>query len=210
MSRFLFVAIALLPALGLAQGIEGEGRITLTGGWRYTSQGYFENSARNAGTPVTEASHGGPTGVASFGYGANDALEISIDLFGGTDQLGLQGEPTLHMSEYGALFGARWFLLLSGGKLRPWIGLLTGPTIVDVTGANLSQVSETIGNTYALSLGATWRLGPNWGASFDYHLMIVRGMVPGIGGISAGGNWFGLGFTYYFAPEPEHSPSLDF
>jgi hypothetical protein len=208
--RFLVAAIVLLPALCFSQTIRGEGRVTVTGGWRLTTQGYFENSARNAGTPVSEGSHGGPTGVASFGYGVNDSVEISVDLFAGTDQLTLSGQSSLRMTEYGASVGARWFGLFAQGHFRPWVGLLTGPTIVDVSGGNLSKVSESLVQALMLTLGASWRLGENWGASVDYHLVLARGMVPGVGGISAGGNWFGLGFTYYFAPEPDHTPTLDF
>ena len=206
--RSLAVCAALIPALAFADGIAGEGRLSITGGWRATPNGYFDNSAQKAGTPVVKESHGGPTGVAEFGYGATANIEAAIDLLVGTEQFTLKDQPALTTLTYGGLVGARFFAFFLDGKLRPSIAFLTGPVLVDVTGGNLGVPNETMVQGWSASLGLAYRFAPNWGAAADYHLLLARGYVPNVGGVNGGGSWFGVGLTYYFAPQPGPASSL--
>ena len=67
------VALAVFCCLGsTAWASQGEGRITLSPGWRFTPNAAFYNSAQRAGFAIGPHSKGGPTGVATR-IGGNEA-----------------------------------------------------------------------------------------------------------------------------------------
>ena len=81
------------------------------------------------------------------------------------------------------------------------MGVMTGPALVLVDGGSLAKPNESIETAYAANAGLHWRISENAAITFDYRFMFIRGFVPNMGGISGGGNWMSIGFTWFLHPE---------
>lgn len=205
------LACALLFATAArADGVEGEGRLSVSGGWRLTANRYFTDHAAAGGHPLLTDSHGGPQGVASFGYGATANLEINIELLAGTESITLQGLDPIRSVTYGGLLSGRLYLL-TDGAIRPWLQIATGPLLVYVSGAGASEPNEQLKQGFAAGLGLTVPLAGAWSLVAEYRLLLVRGNVSGVEGahgINGGGSWFGLGIGYSFGVAADPADSL--
>jgi hypothetical protein len=217
MLRFTSVLPALLLLLATpaaaqyeseSASLDGVGRITVQGGWRYTSNttfrtGYYARP-ENQGLEQAAASPGGPLVAFTFGYAVNEYVELGVDLFATGERLELTGAPTLTTLTYGALVGLRLQTLLEGvgpHGLVPWVGLLSGPTLVLSTFQG-DPGTEGVKQAWGASVGASLRLSPRWAATLEARGVLVRGPVQDLGSVNGGGVWFGFGATYSFDAEP--------
>lgn len=194
----LLLALASAPAL--ADGIDGEGRLSVQLGYRWSPDDHFAQAAAAAGNPIVRRSWGGLQGSAGFGYGALEWVEAAIDLFGGWESFELDGYAPFHSVSYGAVIGARFVardLFFKG--FQPWFGVQVGPTIINITTASFG-IRETVVAGLAVSGGVIFRIGERFGVTLEARYLMARGMVPGIGGLNAGGGWFSIGFATFFAP----------
>jgi hypothetical protein len=218
MYRSLFLAAALLSApAALAQEeldttLEGVGRLSIQTGWRLTSNDTFYNGyyARNPDLVRGPTSAGGPLVVGSFAYGITDMVELGVDLFATGERLRLTDQPMLTTMTYGALVGVRFQTVLDLGPngLIPFAGILTGPTLA-FSQFEGKTAQEVMTQAWAGTLGATLRLNNRWGITGEYRFSFVRGPVGGLdgqkfGSFNGGGNWFALGMTYTWPPEPSN------
>lgn len=212
-SPLLTLLAALAASTAFAQdgapSLEGEGRISIQGGWRYVSNSTFYNGyySQRPGLERAPQSHGGPLAVGSFAYSVTDLVEVGIDLFATAERMQLTGQPELTILNYGALLGVRfqgWLNLGPEGTV-PFLGLLTGPMLASSTFKG-QPVRELLSQAWAGSAGATLRLTPKWGITLEYRLVFARGAVakPGeqFGTFNAGGSWLSVGVNYTFPPEP--------
>ena len=199
MRAALLILLASSPALALGS-IEGEGRVSIQGGYRWSPDDHFEQAAAAAGNPIVRKSWGGLQGSAGFGYGALEWLEAAIDLFGGWESFDLDGYARFHSVSYGAMLGARFVardLFFQG--FQPWIGVQVGPTIINISTASFG-IPETVVAGLAVSGGVMFRFGDRFALTLEARYLMARGMVPGIGGLNGGGGWFSVGFAMFFAP----------
>lgn len=218
MPRLTPVLLALLALLlGAApaaaqssapSSLDGVGRISMQAGWRRTTNQTFLNryyaQPQLQGQPRAGGSPGGPLLSMTFGYAVNDFVELGIDLFATGERLKLTGSPTLTTLTYGALVGLRLQTVLEGvgpHGLIPWVGLLSGPTLVLSTFEG-STATEGVEQAWGASVGASLRLSPRWAATVELRQVLVRGPVEGLGSVNGGGSWLGLGATYSFDAEP--------
>jgi hypothetical protein len=204
----LTLALVLCGSAAAAQSMEGTGRVTVLGGWRYSPNDHFLRSARAAGFEPT-ASPGGPQLTGTFAYAATSALEVAVDLFAGTERLRLQGAEAVSSTTYGALVGFRAFSPLgTRGTVIPNGGLALGPGLAYTAGGPEGGSSERLITVYAGMVGLSWRLSDTFALSADVRLLLGRGFVPGISGLNAGGLWGGLGATWIFPGEPERRSAV--
>ncbi|HYI01073.1 hypothetical protein [Hyalangium sp.] len=198
-----------------APSLDGVGRISIQGGWRYVSNSTLYNSyysqPGNAGLERAAKSPGGPLLVGSFAYAMSDLVEVGIDLFGTGERLQLTDQPQLTTLCYGALLGVRlqkWVALGPEGTV-PFVGVLTGPLLATATFKG-ERPQETLTQAYAATVGATARLNPHWGLSLEFRQVFARGTVSKTGqrfsSFNAGGSWLSVGVSYAFPPDP--GPSL--
>jgi hypothetical protein len=204
--------------------LDGVGRVTVLAGYRLTSNNTLYDAwygAKGPGAGLSRAAEtpGGLFGAATFAYAMSDLVEVGIDLFGTFNTLRLT-EPTadgtvarkVKTQAYGALLGLRFQGVVEGvgpEGLVPFVGLHTGPTVVSSVREG-SELQETVTQAWVGSLGATLRLSARWGITAEYRFMFLRGPVQSpdkakYGGpfsFNTGGNWFGLGLTYTFPPDP--------
>ena len=205
---FLFGALlGALPEVE-ASDLTGWGRVSLMGGYRQTPNGTFLANAAEAGYSMRSAWSGGPQGVFSCGYAASNWAEVSIDLVGGTEQFKVAGKDNLSSWTYGGLLGFKMLFSSWHPKWVPYAGLMTGPVLVMVSGGPLQAPNETLETAYAATAGLHWKLAEHAAITLDYRFMYVRGGAPGIGGISGGGNWVAVGFTWFLPPEPRGMSSM--
>ena len=203
----LWLTVAFLASPVRASS-EGSGRITLLGGWRLTGNNYFAANAERAGTPLTNASPGGPFVMGSFGYAVLNSVEVSVEVFGGGEKLHLAGKPTLTSLSYGGMVGPRFCPELGHG-IELSLGLSTGVVLVNESGFGLTTANEQSVQGWMGEAGLGWRAGPDLTLSVEYRHLFARGIVPGYGGISGGGEWLAFGVTFWVNPEPS-STSLHF
>lgn len=197
------VALLLVAAPARAGGIEGWGRISVGGGYRWVPNWYFAEKAAAAGRPIEVASPGGPQGTASFGLGVNAWLEVAIDLFGGYEAFTLAPQEHFTSVSYGALLGGRLVgtdVLFKG--FMPYLVLQAGPLLAQVTSAQ-SQGQEKLMGSLAAGAGATWRFAERYGVSLEAKWYYGRHFVTDISGINVGGVWFTASFTIFFPPAPK-------
>ncbi|WP_205525629.1 outer membrane beta-barrel protein [Pyxidicoccus trucidator] len=226
--RFLPPLALLIAAPALAQdpsgpdeeyeevstSLDGVGRISIQGGWRYTSNETFYTNwygrDENKDLERAQESTGGPLAVGSFAYAINDLVELGIDLFFTGGRLHLNtpdGEQTINTLSYGAAVGLRFQTVLpevGPQGLVPFAGILTGPALTSSKRPGES-IKEGTTQVWMGSLGATLRLSPRWGVTGEYRLAFLRGPVgPPENKLTfnTGGSWFTLGVTYSFPPEP--------
>jgi hypothetical protein len=212
-SPLLSLVAALAASTAFAQGgapsLEGEGRISIQGGWRYVSNSTFYNGyySQYPNLERSPQSHGGPLVVGSFAYAVTDLVEVGIDLFGTAERIQLTGQPRLTVLSYGALVGLRfqsWLDLGPEGTV-PFLGILTGPMLAS-SAFQGEPVRELLSQAWAGNAGATMRLTPKWGLTLEYRLVFARGPVSRpnerFGSFNAGGSWLSLGVNYTFPAEP--------
>ncbi len=185
-----------------AQSLEGTGRVTLTGGWRYTPNDYFQGRAAEAGFTASPSA-GGPQAVGTFAYAATSSLEVAVDLFAGAERIELAGTKPLSSATYGAMIGFRSFWPLGAeGTVVPNAGLALGPMLAWTTGGPEDVSTERLATVYAASAGVSVRLSETFGLALDVRYLLARGLVPGISGINMGGLWAGVGATWFLPGEP--------
>jgi hypothetical protein len=196
--------------------LNGVGRISVQAGWRLTSNGTFYDSFYRLpayqGVQRAPESPGGPFAAGSFAYSVTEFLELGIDLFATAEQLRLTGAPTLTNVTYGALVGLRLQTLLdilTPEGVVPFVGFQTGPTLAFSTAEGVGS-RELFTQAWAGTVGATLRFSAQWGMTAEYRLAFARGQsvfnnrpeFKGLSSYNAGGNWFALGVTYFFASDP--------
>jgi hypothetical protein len=210
---------ALLAACGIsfsawaAEGLEGAGRATLLAGWRWTPNDYFAGAAASAGYPLLRRSPGGPQVTGSFGYSATDLVEVSLELFGGGEQLKLSQLGTVGSYTYGALIGVHlqqpWRPSWAAHGMISYLGLFIGPAVVDIA-PPAQPLSESVTNAFAAGGGFVLRLSERFGVAFDVKWLVARGTFPNVSGVNAGGLWAGLGVVWLFPREgPERQLGIE-
>lgn len=196
----LFTASA---ARAESRSIEGWGRISITGGYRWVPNWYFADKAAQAGSPMLKASPGGPQGGASFGYGAFPFTEIAIDLLFGYETFELEGLQPFSSVTYGGLLGPRFTrmdVLFKG--FAPYIGAQFGPVLSSLTSPSLPQGEKLIG-AVAVNGGFNYRFADRFAFTLDVRWLLARNFVAPIAGANVGGLFVSAGFTIYFAPSPK-------
>ena len=221
MRRLLPLAVLLAATSASAQDEEplplnGVGRMTIEAGWRHTSNGTFYDSFYSLpayqGVQRAPESPGGPFLAGSFAYSVTEFFELGIDLFATGEQLRFTGAPTITNITYGALVGLRLQTLLdilTPEGVVPFVGIQSGPTLVYSVAEGVGS-RELFTQAWAGTVGATFRFSAQWGLTAEYRLAFVRGQsvfnnkaeFKGLSSYNAGGNWFALGVTYFFASEP--------
>ncbi len=86
---------------------------------------------------------------------------------------------------------------------------IAGPTLAYSQGQGVGR-KEVFTQTWAGTVGATFRFSAHWGLTAEYRLAFVRGQsafntnpaFKDLASYNAGGNWFALGLTYMLAPDP--------
>lgn len=221
MRRLLLLAVLLATGSASAQDEEplplnGVGRISVQAGWRHSSNGTFYDSFYSfpdyRGVQRAPESPGGPFLAGSFAYAVTEFFELGIDLYATGEQLRLTGAPTITNVTYGALVGLRLQTLLdilTPEGVVPFVGLQTGPSLAYSTAEGVGS-RELFTQAWAGTVGATFRFSAHWGLTAEYRLAFARGQsvfnnkpeFKGLASYNAGGNWFALGVTYFFAPDP--------
>lgn len=201
----LLVALLLggsaLAQDGSSRGVEGWGRISVMGGYRWTPNWYFTAQAAAAGNPVTHPSNGGPLGMASFGYGAFTNFELSVDAFAAFESFTLDGLAPFSATTYGALIGPRLTKKDLFPGFTPYVGAEGGPTLALVQSASFSNPERLLGGLAVVG-GFHLMVADRWAISFDVRWLYARAVVPGISGINVGGVLFSIGVSTFFAPAP--------
>jgi hypothetical protein len=202
--RSIAVIGLLLAATPASAGsVEGWGRISLGGGYRWVPNWYFAEKAAAAGRPIEVPSVGGPQGTASFGLGVNAWLEVAIDLFAGYDAFTLAPQEAFTSIAYGAMLGGRLVaadLFVKG--FMPYVVLQAGPMLAQVQ-SPLTKDPEKLMGALAAGGGATWRFSDRYGVSLEAKWIYGRNFVTDISGINVGGVWFTASFTIFFPPAPK-------
>jgi hypothetical protein len=206
-AAFRIVVCACLATAGSAFATPGgTGRITIQPSWRLTGNDVFANSASNSGHSLIKTSPGGPGLFATGAYAITSELEVEISLFGGAEQLYLNGLPTLTSITYGGLVGLRVGISFWEDRIRPTVFAGTGVGLVLAMGAGMPGMVEKLTQPWAFGLGLAINIAPTWDLNFDYRLLIgSRGFVTDVGSFNGGGSWFSIGVSYLFAPEPGYT-----
>ena len=201
MNRALLAVVLMsLPAFG--EGIDGLGRITIGGGYRWVPNWHFIYKANQAGTPFVEGLNGGPQATASFGLGVSSVIELSIDLLGSFETFKLAlidgGTEEYTSAMYGAQLGGR----LTGTDVffkgfSPYLSLQGGPLLSNIS-SRTNPNSERVLLALSASGGASYRFSPRYGIALDARYVLARSVVPNISGINVGGVLFSAMFVLYF------------
>lgn len=205
--RQLLLAVVLVSSAALGEGIDGMGRISLGGGFRWVPNWWFIEKAAEYGTPVIPGINGGPQLTASFGYGVSSVLELSIDLLGSYETFTLQlpdGQRAEYTSSmYGAALGGR----LAGRDVffqgfMPYLALQAGPLLSNIS-RKADPIPERVLFAFFASAGATYRFSDRYGITLEARYVLARNSVPPISGINVGGVLFSAMFTIFFPPAPK-------
>ena len=204
--RQLLLGVLLLSSTAMGEGIDGWGRISLGGGFRWVPNWWFAAKAAEAGTPVIPGLNGGPQLTASFGYGVASSLELTVDLFGSYETFALalpNGQKDEYTSAvYGAVLGGR----LVGNNIffkgfMPYLALQAGPMLSSVS-SRANPLAERLLLSFCAGGGLTYRFADRYGISLDAKYIYARSAVPPISGINGGGVAFSAMFTIFFPPPP--------
>jgi len=207
MRKWTWAVVLLLSSAALAEGIDGLGRISVGGGFRWVPNWWFADHAAALGTPVTQGLSGGPAADVSFGYGVNANFELSIDLLAGYESIALAlpdgGRDEYTSAAYGAQLGGR----LVGNNvfakgLMPYLTAQAGPWVSNIS-SHLTPVPERLLLAFSVGGGLTYRFMERYGITLEAKYMNARSAVPGISGINVGGVWFSAMFTIFFPPAPK-------
>lgn len=214
MGRAVVVAFVLLTAASVnAQGkvIAGRGRISLAPSLSYVPDGPFTANAESAlGTRRSSQPPLAYGGWVSFGYGATDAIEVSIDFTAANQSIAFEGREALNRLTYGAGAGAGarylWQADLGDFQLQPRVALGIMGLLVSTSGAADLRPSESFITAYFAGAGTDFVVSDSLGLQLEYRFVLGRGRAPGeIGGsINAGGHFLMLGLSYYLLGEPPH------
>lgn len=202
MKRWL-LCVALVSSAAMAEGVDGWGRISIGGGYRWVPNWWFIDRAAAAGTPVVPGISGGPQATASFGYGVAANLELSIDLLGGFESFALS-LPDGNRDEYvSAVYGAQVGGRLVGSNvffkgLMPYLTVQAGPLLSNISGG--TPQTERVLFAFSAGGGLTYRFADRYGISLEARYMNARSAVTPISGINVGGVWFSAMFTIFFPP----------
>ncbi len=186
-----------------AAGVDGWGRISLGGGYRWVPNWYFADRAAEVGRALEAVSPGGPQGTVSFGLGVNAFLEVSIDLFAGYEAFTLTPGEQFSSVSYGALVGGRLVaadLFFKG--FMPYLTVQAGPMLALVA-SQATPVPERLIGALAAGAGATWRFSERYGVGLEARWIYGRSYITDISGINVGGVWFTASFTIHFPPSPK-------
>lgn len=203
----LLVFVATAPALA-STPTDGVGRISLGGGLRWTPNWWFDARASEAGrgpAPNREAFSAplGLQGAASFGYGAFEWFELSVDLFVGYEAFELEGWLPFTSLSYGGLIGARvtrYDFPVNG--LAPYLGVQTGPMLVTVSSPTFPS-GETVMTAFSVNGGASYKFSDRVGVFVDARWLLGRVFVADLAGRNVGGVFFSAGVSLFFPPEPK-------
>jgi hypothetical protein len=198
--------VVLVLAAGVASAqaehtIDGWGRVTVLGGYRWVPNWYFADQAQRQGTPVSRPSVGGPALIASFGYGALDWLELSVDVFGAYDSFEVQGAGQFNAFTYGAVLGPRLTRANLFRGFSPFLGVEAGATFAVLSSSTVNAGERMLPGLTAL-VGFHWKVADRWAITFDARWIYGRSYLPGISGLNVGGVVFSLGVSALFAPRP--------
>lgn len=191
----------------MATGVDGWGRVSVGGGFRWVPNWWFAERAQQAGTPLVPGLSGGPQGTVSFGFGATDLLEVSIDALVGYESFALQlpdGTREIYTSvAYGALLGGRLVGTDIPAKgLAPYLAVQAGPLVSNI-GARSNPVPERLLLAFSVAGGLAWRLSDRYGVALEARYLYGRSAIPGISGINVGGVWFSAMLVIFFPPAPK-------
>jgi hypothetical protein len=199
MALVLCFAPVCLAANASPRSADGMGRVTVGGGFRWVPNDYFAQRAQAAGFDLLPKPLLSPQGTASFGYGATELIEVSIDLLAGFERFSLLNKPEAYSSlTYGALIGARLVkvdFLVRG--LIPYVGAQFGPMLTTVTTPSDPRPEKVI-TGYAVNAGVTWLFIDRFGLSLDVRWLWARSYADNISGINVGGLFVSLGVTIVF------------
>lgn len=199
----LFGLLLLVAGSAEASGVDGLGRISIGGGWRWVPNWYFASKAEEAGRPLEAVSSGGPQGTASFSLGVNSWLEVAVDLFIGYEGFRLAPQEQFSSVSYGGVIGARLVatdVLFKG--FMPYLSLQAGPMLSSVASPQTPNAERLLGALSAAG-GATWRFAERYGVSVEARWIYGRLFVPGISGINVGGVWFSASFVIFIPATPK-------
>ncbi len=198
-----------MPAFGSGpEAVDGWGRITVSGGYRWVPNWYFEGKASTAGTPYTSKAMGGVAGILGFGYGLGDHIEIGIDLFGAWHPFSLGALGAFDGIAYGGMLGVR----LTGSNaiftgLMPYFGAQGGIVLADVQGGTVDVREKLMGGA-AVMAGLHYKVSDHWGVTLDVRWVWARLTFPTIGGMNSGGVWVTLGVSYFISPARQQSQGV--
>ena len=207
MTRLLLVGLVLLSGTALAEGIDGWGRISVGGGFRWIPNWWFIDHAANAGTPVIPGLSGGPQVGASFGFGVTSNVEVAIDLLGGYETFTLR-LPDDQKDEYtSAAYGAQIGGRIVGSNvpfkgLLPYLSVQAGPLVSSIT-SKLNPQTERLLLAITVGGGLTYRFADRYGITLEAKYIYARSAVWPISGINVGGVAFSAMFTIFFPPAPK-------
>ena len=205
--RNVLLGVLLLSSAAMGEGIDGWGRVSVGGGFRWVPNWHFIAKAAEAGTPVIPGINGGPQLTASFGYGVTASLELTVDLFGSYETFALT-LPDDQKDEYtSAIYGA-----VLGGRLvgsnvffkgfMPYLALQAGPMLSSIS-SRVNPLPERVLLAFCAGGGLTYRFADRYGITLDAKYIYARSAVPPISGINVGGVMFSAMFTIFFPPPPK-------
>lgn len=210
MRSLVVVACALLafPAFGGDGATDGVGRVSIGAGLRWTPNGYFNGKAAEVGRAPTDYGEFvtaplGPQGMASFGYGAFEWLELAIDVFGAFESFQLADWAPFTSTSYGGLLGirvTRYDFPVKG--LVPYVGVQTGPMFVTVSSPDVPG-TERIMQAWSVNGGAAYKFTDRLAVFVDARYLYGRAFVGEIAGRNVGGLLFSAGLTIFFPPTPK-------
>lgn len=207
MKRSLWCLVLLLSSAAMADGVEGGGRVSFGGGFRWVPNWWFIDHAAAAGTPVIPGLSGGPQATASFGYGVSANLEISIDLLGSFETFALALPDGVRDEYTSAVYGAQVGGRLVGSNvpfkgLMPYLTVQAGPLLSNIS-SKANPQTERVLLAFSAGGGLTWRFAERYGLTLEARYMNARSAVSPISGINVGGVWFGVMFNIFFPPGPK-------
>lgn len=206
MKRLWLCVMLLSSSAAFADGIDGWGRVSVGGGFRWVPNWWFIEHAAAAGTPVIPGPSGGPEATASFGFGVSRVIELSIDLLGSFETFSLAlpdgGKDEYTSAIYGAQLGGRLMgtdVFFKG--FMPYLQLQAGPLLSNIS-VKSAQIPEKVLLALSASGGFNYRFSDKYGVGIDVRYIYARANTP-ISGINVGGVCFSAMFTFYFPPAPK-------
>jgi hypothetical protein len=142
-------------------------------------------------------------GIASFGYGAFEWLELAIDLFGAWESFNLEGELPFNSVSYGGLLGlrlTRYDFPVHG--LVPYLGAQTGVLFALVSSPS-EPGGERVLQAYSVNGGASYRFTDRFGVFVDLRWIYARSWVADIAGRNVGGVLVTAGVSLFFPATPK-------
>lgn len=189
-----------VPATRAQSSVDGWGRISVLGAYRWVPNWYLAGKAAEAGHPFVRESPGGPQVTASFGYGALSSLEVAVDVFFAWEGFELQGLAPFNSFLYGGALGPRLTrgdVLFKG--LMPYVAVEFGPAFSIVQSSSVSSPERLLG-VLIVAGGFHWKVTDRWAISFDVRWTYARGYIPEVSGLNVGGVTFSLGVSHFFPP----------